>query len=562
LDTPTTHSRRKAVDTGNARPASRDGRARAIALQSLVREGPAAVTSVIEYASAGRVVIIGDADSANRLAGELLPPLEVVAIIDPAATGTPLPQESRAGLVLPASVAGIQGHLGAFEIRLQDAGGKEHRLNELLSPPDAPIDLVLDLRDPPVIEAEMPPPGYFAPCQEEASLQSTIADMQELVGAFEKPRYFRYDPTICVHARSGIEVCTRCIDACPTLAISSLGEQVVVDPYLCQGGGSCAAVCPSSAMQYVYPPLADVLAHIRTLLGSYLDAGGRHPRLLFHEQEAQDDLAAVMDGLEECTLPVAVEELGALGMEVMLPALAYGAVQVLLVPSARTAPRILGTLQSQQRLATALLESLGYPRESILVTEPDALTALARPATAERRPAHFGSFNEKRTMLRLSLEHLHAEAGRPTLATTLPAEAPFGLVEVDPEACTLCMACASACPPRALVTGDERPELKFIEDNCVQCGLCERICPENAVTRRTRYLYDREQRTRARTLHEDQPFCCIRCGKPFATRRIMEQMQAKLAGHWMFQDEAALQRLQMCGDCRVRAVYTEDRAPG
>jgi len=549
------------VDTSNARPVTRDGRARAVALQSLVREGPAAVTSVIDYSSTGRVVIIGEADRANRLAGELLPPLETVAIIVPAATGTPLPQEPRAGLILPAAVAGIQGHLGAFEIRLRDAGGKEHRLNELLSPPDAAIDLVLDLRDPPGIEAEIPPPGYFAPREEDAALQSAIADMQELVGAFEKPRYFRYDPTICVHARSGIEVCNRCIDACPTLAISSLGEQVVVDPYLCQGGGSCAAVCPSSAMQYVYPPLADVLARIRTLLCSYLDAGGRHPRLLFHEREAQDDLAAVLDGLEECTLPLAVEELGALGMEVMLPALAYGAAQVLLVPSARTAPRILGTLQAQQRLAAALLESLGYPRESILVAEPDALTALARPAAAEWRPAHFGSFNEKRTMLRLSLEHLHAEAGQPTLATALPAEAPFGLVEVDPEACTLCMACASACPPRALVTGDERPELKFIEDNCVQCGLCERICPENAVTRRTRYLFDREQRTRARTLHEDQPFCCIRCGKPFATRRIMEQMQAKLAGHWMFQDEAALQRLQMCGDCRVQAVYT-DRASG
>jgi ferredoxin len=561
LDKSTTSSGRKTVDTSNARPVTRDGRARAVALQSLVREGPAAVTSVIDYSSSGRVVIIGEVDRANRLAGELLPPLETVAIIVPAATGTPLPQEPRAGLILPASVAGIQGHLGAFEIRLRDAGGKEHRLNELLSPPDAAIDLVLDLRDPPGIEAEIPPPGYFAPREEDAALQSAIADMQELVGAFEKPRYFRYDPTICVHARSGIEVCNRCIDACPTLAISSLGEQVVVDPYLCQGGGSCAAVCPSSAMQYVYPPLADVLARIRTLLGSYLDAGGRHPRLLFHEQEAQDDLAAVLDGLEECTLPVAVEELGALGMEVMLPALAYGAAQVLLVPSARTAPRILDTLQAQQRLATALLESLGYPRESIVVAEPDALTALARPAAAEWRPAHFGSFNEKRTMLRLSLEHLHAEAGRPTLATALPAEAPFGLVEVDPEACTLCMACASACPPRALVTGDEQPELKFIEDNCVQCGLCERICPENAVTRRTRYLFDREQRTRARTLHEDQPFCCIRCGKPFATRRIMEQMQAKLAGHWMFQDEAALQRLQMCGDCRVQAVYT-DRASG
>ncbi|MGB7932986.1 MAG: 4Fe-4S binding protein [Gammaproteobacteria bacterium] len=510
---------------------------------------------MIEYSSAGRVVIIGEAALANRLAGELPPPLQPVAVIDPAARKTPLAEEPHAGLILAVAVAKIQGHLGAFEILLRDAQGKEHRLNELLSPRGSAIDLVLDLRDPPGIAAEIPPPGYFAPRQEAAAVQSAIGAMQELVGTYEKPRYFRYDPNICVHARRGFEVCNRCIDACPTLAIRSVGEQVEVDPYLCQGGGGCAAVCPSGAMQYVYPPLADVLARIRTLLGSYLAAGGRHPRLLFHEQEAQVELATILEGLEECTLPVAVEELGALGMEVMLPALAYGAVQVLVVHSSRTAPRIRNTLRAQQRLATDLLASLGYPRESVLVAEAGELPAIARPEVPERRPASFASFNEKRTMLRLSLEHLHAEAGRPTLAAVLPAEAPFGFVVVDHEACTLCMACAAACPPRALVTGGDKPQLKFIEDNCVQCGLCERICPEHAITRHTRYLFDREQRTRARTLHDDEPFCCIRCGKPFTTPRIMKQMQAKLAGHWMFQDEAALRRLQMCSECRGLSLH-------
>ena len=54
------------VDTSNARPVTRDGRARAVALQSLVREGPAAVTSVIDYSSSGRVVIIGNRGPGNQ----------------------------------------------------------------------------------------------------------------------------------------------------------------------------------------------------------------------------------------------------------------------------------------------------------------------------------------------------------------------------------------------------------------------------------------------------------------------------------------------------------------
>ena len=39
--------------------------------------------------------------------------------------------------------------------------------------------------------------------------------------------------------------CRACIDACPTIAITSIGDKVSVDPYLCQGAGSCVAACPS-----------------------------------------------------------------------------------------------------------------------------------------------------------------------------------------------------------------------------------------------------------------------------------------------------------------------------
>ncbi|MGD2112795.1 MAG: 4Fe-4S binding protein [Gammaproteobacteria bacterium] len=557
MDTLTTQSGENATGAARHAAASRNGQARAAALASLARQGGASATSVIEYSSRGRVAIIGAAAEAHPLAIALGPAVEPVATIDPAPAATAASQEAGAGLCLHASVAGVSGHLGAFEITLRDARGEEHPLAELVGARECAIDMILDLCDPPCIDAEIPPPGYYAPRRDAAALQQAVEEMRGLVGEYEKPRYFAYDPDICVHARNGIEVCNRCIDACPTLAIRSLGEQVAVDPYLCQGGGSCAAVCPSGAMQYIYPPLADILVRIRTLLDTYSAAGGRGPRVLFYEQEAESGLTGILAGLDESILPVAVDELGALGLEVVLPTLAYGALQVILVPGQRTAPRILGSLNAQQHLAADLLSPLGYPRECVSVTDAGALRGLAPPATPEWQPARFGAFNEKRTMLRLALEHLHVQAAQQPVSIALSTAAPFGIVEVDPQACTLCMACAAACPPRALLTGDEQPELKFIEDNCVQCGLCERLCPEHAITRRARYLFDQEQRTRARTLHEDQPFCCIRCGKPFATHRIMDQMQAKLAGHWMFQDAAALQRLQMCGDCRVQAAYTE-----
>jgi hypothetical protein len=53
------------------------------------------------------------------------------------------------------------------------------------------------------------------------------------------------------------------------------------------------------------------------------------------------------------------------------------------------------------------------------------------------------------------------------------------------------------------------------------------------------------------TLHEAEPFHCVRCGKAFGTKRMVEAMTGKLGAHSMFATGGALRRLQMCGDCRV-----------
>jgi hypothetical protein len=115
------------------------------------------------------------------------------------------------------------------------------------------------------------------------------------------------------------------------------------------------------------------------------------------------------------------------------------------------------------------------------------------------------------------------------------------------------MSCVGACPAAALQDDPTAPTLRFIEKNCVQCGLCEKTCPEDAIALVPRLLTT-PARKQARVLHEAQPYACIRCGKPFGTRKGIEVMMAKLAGHAMFQG-AALERLKMCGDCRVIDIF-------
>ena len=195
--------------------------------------------------------------------------------------------EPRAGSgarVIHAAIVEVQGHLGAFTLRAEGDG------TPIVVAPSPltggkPFDIVIDLRPEPALAHAILPPGYFAPRGDPAALEEAIAQATDLVGEFEKPRYFGYDPDICAHGASGIGGCTRCLDACPTGAIRSIGERVEVDPYLCQGAGVCASACPTGAMTYAYPPPDGQLAALRAALAAYRDAGGRTPALLFHDSE-------------------------------------------------------------------------------------------------------------------------------------------------------------------------------------------------------------------------------------------------------------------------------------
>jgi ferredoxin len=166
----------------------------------------------------------------------------------------------------------------------------------------------------------------------------------------------------------------------------------------------------------------------------------------------------------------------------------------------------------------------------------------------------------KREVLRFALSELHRVAPAPKEIIALPPGAPFGAVEVNVDGCTLCLSCVSACPTGALSDDPDRPLLRFTEDACVQCGLCKATCPEKVIALVPRLAFP--ARGAARILKEEEPFHCIRCGKPFGVKSTIERVAAKLEGkHWMYRDKARLDVIRMCEDCRVVASAEEGFDP-
>jgi Fe-S-cluster-containing hydrogenase component 2 len=531
-----------------------NGRARAEALDRRHRPD-VEPTSMVSYLSHGRVLIVGGEDTAleaaRRLDKELVPTLVVPSDSAPA-TGT------VDGLtVVRGGQPQLEGSLGNFRVSFAESGSDDAPAAVALLT-QARFDLVLDIADVPILLREAPPPGYYASRGDADALEKAISELPDMLGEFEKPKFFNYDPDICAHGRRGIRGCTRCLEVCPAWAISSVGERVSIDSNLCQGFGSCATVCPTGAITYAFPSTGDLLGYLRDVLLRYEEGGGSEPTLVFFDNTSSD---AIVDhlaaALPENVLPLELEEVGSIGMDAWLCCLAWGTRSILILTGSGTPPSIRDVLAREISVTATLLEGMGYPGTAVQLldsSDVDTVSAAAQPGNGMllERAARFAPPPEKRVLFRTSMNHLLEHAPSRRKAVALPAGATFGQVKVDKTACTLCMSCVAVCPTSALREGQGLPQLSFVERSCVQCGMCETACPEDAVSREARFLYDDKERGKQRLLNEEQPACCISCGKPFATHSMLRVMAKKLEDHWMFQSDAERQRLEMCEDCRVR----------
>lgn len=422
------------------------------------------------------------------------------------------------------------------------------------------FDLILDLSATPLIRLPHPPQGYLAPGRDPLDQAKAAQELLGLVGEFEKPRYAEIKASLCAHSRNQVVGCSQCIDVCSSGAIRPAGNSAEIDPHLCLGCGGCHTVCPTGAVQYAYPRPADMGLRTRAMLAAHTAAEGQEACLLFHDGKSGRELLMRLGqqgrGLPARVIPLEMHDVAATGLDVLLGAVAFGASQCVILYQSGEPESYIEALRKQIGIGETILNALGYGGRHFQLIEADDHVALQdaiwnlKPAEGVRVPAVFKLPDDKRRSLEFSLEHLANHAPQKAELIPLASGAPFGQVRLDKAKCTLCLSCVGACPTRALTDTPDLPRLKFIERNCVQCGLCVKTCPEGALAIEPRLLLGAEAR-QDKILNEAEPFDCVRCGKPFATKQMIEAMVGRLSGHSMFAGGEALKRLQMCADCRV-----------
>ncbi|MGL4448926.1 MAG: indolepyruvate ferredoxin oxidoreductase subunit alpha, partial [Shewanella sp.] len=291
------------------------------------------IPPTVSYTTEGTVLIIGPEDLA-RLAADKLSTMANRAILANEAITSQ--DEAHLERVMAAAtdvesyynkLLGIKGFLGQFQVSVEHQDGAAELSLVAIRKPH--FDLILDLSSAPCLNLEMLPPGYFYVGQDAAKLEEALAQIPELIGQFDKPRYVKINAELCAHDRNGINGCNRCLNFCPADAISSVAKKIEIDPYLCHGAGSCTSACPTGAISYDLPTPQALHGYLSKIINRFIEQTQTAPVILFHDNAA--GAAVINDDLPGDILPVALEEITVASIDHWLSALALGARQILIL---------------------------------------------------------------------------------------------------------------------------------------------------------------------------------------------------------------------------------------
>lgn len=302
-------------------------------------------------------------------------------------------------------------------------------------------------------------------------------------------------PERCVRVRNRHASCVRCAEACTSGALSLRDGALTVNEALCVGCGTCATVCPTCAIEARHPVDGELLAAAHRALRA-----GREAVFACHRAFEQAPAACAAAGAIELACLSRMEE--SLAMRLF----ADGAQCIRLLHGAcEGCPRENGfaSVKLVRDTVDSLLETWGLNCEydvqqvgsEVKVAAADAAapqhvaTGGIRAASALRKPAHVqadGTLPHFVPLRRHALLDALADLGnpvRPDLDTRL-----WGHVSIDMSACRSCKMCAVFCPTGALqkyVGEDDHGGVEHYPAECVHCGLCQDICPVQAITSST-----------------------------------------------------------------------------
>ena len=380
--------------------------------------------------------------------------------------------------------------------------------------------------------------GTFDP--NESSIEEVVETLKENINEYSYKKFTTYDSSICQYHERREEICSKCEEVCPTVAITKDDETKTLgfSQIDCHGCGGCVSVCPSGAIDYA-PSNKESLFEMSKFFEE------THPLILPEKM----NISTLEVSLKENVLPFAIEGEKFLHEESFLTLLQISGSQVIfytdfISKGSGDAIRIVNDIYQAKYKKDAILIAMNVDELQAAINEVSFIEG-----------SEF-NFNQDGLKKREIFSHrLQRIVGDEDLGVVKTGEhVHYGLVKVNEDKCTLCLVCVGSCNVDALQADASDNTLRLNPSLCTSCGYCEVSCPEDDCLTIERDVIKLEPTWfKENIIAKDDLFACVECGVEFATVKAVTKI-ANMMGQLFAHDPVKERSLYCCADCKPKIM--------
>lgn len=424
----------------------------------------------------------------------------------------------------PEEISNIDGHIGSLSVRTTK-----------MMRGDLMVDQVLWADAP---DFAMKRSGVYDPA--EIGREEAVQKLYDNSDIYHYKNFVQYDSSVCQYHERTEEICGKCEEVCPSVAIMKIDEEkhLTFSDVDCHGCGGCVSVCPSGALDFTQMPRDAFNA-----AASYYQG---HIALLLPRQVILPEVS-----LPEKVLPFALEGRKYLHEVHFLTLLQKSGHAVIFYTDFVSK----GTGDAVRIINEIFERKYGKKAVYVCQTSEELTQAMAEAESIEE--CLFDIVEDgmkKREIFTYRLAHLVGEDDLGVVETGEHLH--YGDLRINEANCTLCMSCVGACNVAALTAHPEDNTLKFNPSICTNCGYCEVVCPEKECLE---VVYDQLSLNpsyfKKNTMAHDELFACVECGAEFATVKSIEKI-AEMMKPIFGDDEVKIRTLYCCADCKPKVMFS------